>query len=173
MFVLRAAGPAAAAQVRAIVRSLDAHASVTIRSLPGILEAQLEDERAGSQAAWAGGLLALALATFGVFGVFVYVAEERRRELGIRIALGAQPRDVLRTLFQPARRAVASGLSVGLVVSLVLAKVGEGALYGLSPFDPVAFAIVAALIAAAAMVATVVPARRALSVDPVVILKTD
>lgn len=172
-FVMRAEGPAVESQLRAIVTSLDPHATVTIRSLTQILEGQMGDERAGSQAAWAGGLLALALATFGVFGVFVYVAEERRREIGIRIALGAQRRDVLGTLFRPARLAVAAGLLLGLLMSLGMAPMVESSLYGLSAFDPVAFAIVAAIIAAAALVATVVPARRALSVDPVVVLKAD
>jgi putative ABC transport system permease protein len=172
-FVMRAEGAAVESQIRTVVRSLDPHATVTARSLIGILEDVLTDERVGSQAAWAGGLLALALATFGVFGVFVYVAEERRREIGIRIALGAQRRDVLGTLFRPARLAVLAGLALGLLMSLALAPAIERNLYGLSAFDPVAFVTVAAIISAAALVATVVPARRALSVDPVVILKAD
>lgn len=171
--VVRGGGPAVSGQLTAIIASVDPGATIIIRSLADTLAARLGDEKAGADAAWAGGLLALALATFGVFGIFAYVVEERRREIGIRVALGAQKRQVLGTLFRSARLAVLAGLCLGLVLSLGVGPMLEQFLFGLSPFDPLAFGIVAIILAAAGFVATFIPARRALGVDPAVILKDD
>lgn len=175
-FVLRADARAVSDQVTSIILQLDPRATVTVRTLSDTIAARLGDERAGAQAAWAGGLLALVLATFGVFGVFAYVVEERRREIGIRVALGAEKHDVLAALFRPARLAVGAGLGVGLILSLSMGPILDVtgmSLFGRSPFDPIVFAIVGAILTAAALIATVVPARRALGVDPSVILKDD
>jgi putative ABC transport system permease protein len=104
------------------------------------------------------------------------VVEERRSEIGIRVALGAQRRDVLRALFRPARIAVLAGLSIGLVLSLSVGPILDSMrmrFYGLSWFDPIAFGTAGVILAAAALLATFIPARRALAVDPVVILKDD
>ena len=81
-----------------------------------------------------GGLLALALAAFGVFGVFTHVVEERRREIGIRLALGAQRRQVLGALFKTTRFSILGGLSLGLLLSLATGPMlDKQFLYGLSP----------------------------------------
>jgi hypothetical protein len=174
--IVRADGTATSDRLRALITGLDPAATVFVRSLSDAVASRLDDEAAGAQAAWAGGLLALMLATFGVFGVFAFVVEERRREVGIRVALGAQKAQVSAAMFRPARLAVMSGLGLGLVLSLgvgpVLGELGIS-LFGLSPFDPVAFATVGAILATAAFVATVIPVRRALRVDPAVILKED
>jgi ABC-type antimicrobial peptide transport system permease subunit len=102
--------------------------------------------------------------------------EERRREVGIRVALGAQKPQVIAAMFRPARLAVMSGLGLGFVLSLcvgpILGELGIS-LFGLSPFDPLAFATVGGILATAAFAATVIPVRRALRVDPAVVLKAD
>jgi ABC-type antimicrobial peptide transport system permease subunit len=162
--------------VTSIISQFDPTATVTVRTLSEAIAARFSDERAGAQAAWAGGLLALGLATFGVFGVFAYVAEARRREIGLRVALGAEKRDVLAALFRPARLAVGAGLGLGLILSLSMGPILDGMginLFGHSPFDPIVFAIVGAILTVAAFAATVIPARRALGVDPSVMLKED
>jgi predicted permease len=174
--VLRGDARTVTAQVTALIHRLDPQAVVNARSLSDRIASGLGDERLGAQAAWAGGALALALATFGVFGVFSYVVEERRREIGIRVALGAERGAVLRAIFRPARRSVLAGLGIGLVLALlsgpILQEMGIR-LFGMSPFDPVAFATAGAILAAAALIATFIPARRALAVEPAVILKED
>ena len=174
--VTRANPRETADRMTAILHQLDPNAFVLARPLSDRIANRLGDEQMGAQAAWAGGLLVLALATFGVFGVFAFVVEERRSEIGIRVALGAQRRDVLRALFRPARIAVLAGLGIGLVLSLAAGPIIESMrirLFGVSPFDPVAFGTAGMILAAAALIATFIPARRALAVDPAVILKED
>ena len=160
-------------QVRSLLTSLDPAARITTRTMAEQIALRLGDERDGAKGAWAGGLLALLLAAFGVFGVFTHVVEDRRREIGIRLAMGARRDQVLRALFRSTRSPVLGGLGLGLLVSLSMGPLAQQFLYGLSPFDPVTFAIVAAILTCTGLVATYVPARRALRVDPAVILKQD
>ena len=108
-----------------------------------------------------------------MFGVFAHVVESRRREIGIRLALGAGKAQILGALFRTTRLALLSGLSAGLLLSLATGPMLEQALFGLSPFDPIAFGVVAAILAIAAVVATFIPARRALRVDPATTLRAD
>ncbi len=171
--VVRAEGPAITVQLETILKGLEPRATVSVRSLSERLATRLRDGKAAAQAAWAGGLLALALATFGVFGMFAYVVEERRREIGIRLAIGAQKGQILTALFRTTRRAVLAGLTVGLLLSLCVGPLLEQVLLGLSPFDPLAFGLVAIILAGAGVLATFIPARRALSVAPAEILKQD
>ena len=171
--VIRAAGPAVIDQVKAVIKSVDPGTSVVARTLSEQLAADLRDSQAGARAAWAGSVLALALATFGVFGVFAHVVEARRREIGIRLALGAGKAQILRSLFRTTRLAVLAGLSAGLLLSLATGPMLGQLLYGLSPFDPIAFGVVAGILTIAGFVATFIPARRALSVDPVTTLRAD
>jgi putative ABC transport system permease protein len=171
--VVRAEGPAITARLESLLTAIDPKGKPVVRTLSDRLASRLRDGKAAAQAAWAGGLLALALATFGVFGMFAFVVEERRREIGIRLALGAQKRQLLSGLLRVASRAILAGLLVGLLLSLGVGPLLEQVLLGLSPFDPVSFAAVALILSIAGLLATVIPARRALSVEPAVILKED
>jgi len=92
---------------------------------------------------------------------------QRTREIGIRVALGASGRDVVRLVLASSARAVLAGLGVGAVGALGVSQLLRSALYGLSPLDPIAYGAVIALLAAAAFAASYVPARRALRIDPV------
>jgi ABC-type antimicrobial peptide transport system permease subunit len=173
VLVVRAEGPAITDQIKAVIKGVEPGASVVTRTLGEHLAADMRDERAGATAAWAGSALALTLATFGVFGVFAHVVESRRREIGIRLALGARKGEIIRSLFRTARLAVTCGLSIGLLLSLATGPLLEEYLFGLSPFDPVAFGTVAAILAIAGFMATFIPARRALQVDPATTLRAD
>ena len=173
VIMLRAEGAGINDRLRAVIKSVDPGAAVVTRTLTEQFERELQDSRAGARAAWAGSALALALATFGVFGVFAHVVELRRREIGIRLALGAGRGDILRSLFRTARLAVLGGLASGLLLSLGTGPLLEEFLYGLSPFDAVAFATVAAILGLAGFVATFIPARRAITVDPVTTLRAE
>jgi hypothetical protein len=163
----------AAAEVRALVQSIDPRLRLTIVPATANINESLEQRRFAAGLAWAIGLLGLGLATIGVFGVFAYAVEERRREIGVRLALGARARDVFRALFDVNRWSIGGGLAAGLLMSVAAGFVLQSYLFGLSPLDPVAYLGVSAVMGAAALVATAVPARRALRVDPAVTSKTE
>ena len=117
------------------------------------------------------GSLALALAAIGLFGVMAYSVSERTRELGIRVALGASASAVLSLVLRQALRLVAAGLAIGFITVGAFARTLSGFLFGLSPWDPLAFVGCAALFVGVALLATYLPVRRALRVDPVAALR--
>jgi predicted permease len=166
-------GPAAVERIRTAALGLNAAATVRAWPIRDDLSADLEASRQGAAVAWAIGLLGLLLATVGVFGVFAYAVEERRREIGVRLALGAARAQIVRTMISTSGRAIAAGLALGILLSFACGPVLRSYLYGLSPLDPVAYGLVLALLAAAGLCATVVPARRACRVDPAVTLRED
>jgi predicted permease len=166
-------GPAAVERIRAAALGLNAAASVTSRPLTDELGRYLEESRIGAAFAWALGLLGLTLAAVGVFGVFAYAVEERRREIGVRLALGAAGRQIIRMLVSTSGRAMAIGFAAGLLLSLACGPVLRRYLFGLSPLDPQAYGLVGALLLGAALVATFIPARRACRVDPAVTLREE
>ncbi|WP_342377139.1 ABC transporter permease [Myxococcus stipitatus] len=116
---------------------------------------------------------AVALASLGIYGLMAYSVAQRRRELGIRLALGALPTDVVRLVMGQALRMCAVGLAVGLVLSLALSRVLEGMLYGVSALDPVTFLLVPLLLLAVVALASWLPARRASQVSPGVAMSAD
>ncbi len=119
------------------------------------------------------GLLALILAIGGVYGVTAYAVAQRTREIGIRSALGGTSRDIVRFVLSGSLRHVAIGTAVGLVLALGVGRLLESFLYGVSAADPVTFALVPLGLAAAALLACIVPARRATLVDPLVALRAE
>jgi ABC-type antimicrobial peptide transport system permease subunit len=112
------------------------------------------------------GALALVLASVGIYGVVAFGVAERRREIGIRAALGARPADVLALVVKGALRLAAVGMLVGALAALGLTRFLSSLLFGVGPSDPVTFGGVAILLAAVVLAACVIPARSALRVDP-------
>jgi putative ABC transport system permease protein len=168
-FLMRSDVPPA--QIRGIVGQLDARATVTVAPLAETLRQALTASYTGVTVSWMLGALALVLAVGGVFGVFSYLVEERTREIGIRVALGARRAQVVALLFGTTRTALIAGLSVAALLSFAAGQALRGFLYGLSPIDPVTYVGTATLLAIAAVAATIIPARRAMTVDPVVALR--
>jgi ABC-type antimicrobial peptide transport system permease subunit len=117
--------------------------------------------------------IAVVLAAVGIYGVMAYAVSRRTHEIGIRIALGAEPGSVMRAVVGEGVSMASIGAAVGLATALGLTRLMRGILYGVSPFDVWTFAAVTALLIAVALVATLVPARRATRVDPLIALRSD
>ncbi len=127
--------------------------------------------RVGASLASAMGLLGLLLAVVGVYGVVSYAATQRTQELGIRMALGASPRQILALLLKQGVRLVAAGLLFGLAGAWALTRAMSSMLVGVSPSDPLTYMSVAALLSFITLLACWIPARRAMRVDPMVALR--
>jgi putative ABC transport system permease protein len=156
-----------------ILARLDPGVTATARPWEETLDEALLVPRIGSWVAWTIGGIGLVLAMIGAFGVFAHAVEERRREIGIRLALGAESSQVVRLIVARTQGSVAIGVSLGLGLAAAGAAVLRGFLYGLSPFDPVAYLQVAAILGIAAAVATWIPASRATRVNPAETLRAD
>ncbi len=161
-----------AAGIRQAVRSIDKNLPVTdIESLNDALGRSISQERLRTFLLGSFSAIALVLAAVGIFGVISYSASQRTHEIGIRIALGAGRRDVLRLILGQGTKLTLFGLGIGLVAAFLLTRLMASLLYSVSATDPVTFASVAVILLSAALTACYIPARRAMRVDPVVALR--
>ncbi len=115
--------------------------------------------------------LALLLAAVGIYGVMSYSVTQRTSEIGIRVTLGAQPRDVFRTVVGEGLRYALLGVGIGVAAGLALTRLLASFLYGISAYDPATFLVVASLLIAVSAAASFFPARRATRVDPIIALR--
>jgi ABC-type lipoprotein release transport system permease subunit len=173
LLLVRERGASVVDRVAAIARSIEPKATVTARPLADDIASATAGVAVAGRVAWGIALFALILAAVGAAGVFAYTVEERRREIGVRVALGAQPRQVVWTVVTAASGPLLYGIAGGLLMASLAAPVLRRFLYGLSPFDPTAYLGVCMILVAAAMLATWAPARRAARIDPAVTLRAD
>ena len=116
---------------------------------------------------------AMLIATWGLYGLMAYAVTQRRREIGVRMALGATRGDVLRLVLTRALRTVFAGLVVGLVGAAGVTRVLQTFLFGVTPTDPIVFTIVTLLLLAVGLMAAWLPARRATQIDPLAALRAE
>ena len=156
------------------VRQIDSTIVVTDAStMPEIIDHSWAAYMHRASAWLAGGFAALALllSAIGLYGVIAYSVSRRTREIGVRMALGAQRNDVLRLVLGEGVRLAFIGLSIGVLASLVAARSMSSLLFGVSSTDPLTYAIVAVVLSFVALLACFIPARRAMKVDPMVALR--
>jgi predicted permease len=160
------------AQLRKAVQQQDSDLPlIDVRTQEQQIEATMQTERIFVAMTSSFGMLALALASVGIYGVMAYSVANRTNEIGIRLALGAQPRQVLAMILREATWVSLAGIAVGLAAALVLAQLVKSLLYGLQPADPVSLSAGALLLVAVALAASWIPARRAANVQPMEALR--
>jgi predicted permease len=153
--------------------SLDEVALIAPSTLASQVSVQFLPLRVAARVLGWGGLFGLALALVGIYGVVTYAVAMRTREMAIRFAIGASARQVLGRIVRDAMWLAVAGLTLGLLVVAPLAPLAKSLLFGVSPFDPVSFGGTALVLVGAALVASLVPARRALTIDPIQVLRED
>jgi putative ABC transport system permease protein len=173
-FVVRTGSNAqsVAAAMRAVLREADRDQPVeSIASMDSLIATTTAESQFQARLLGAFAMMALTLATVGIYGVLAYSVAQRAREIGVRVALGAQSADVLRMLLRGTLALVCTGIAIGVAGALAVTRVLEKFLFEVKPSDPATFATVALTLACAALAASCIPARRALKVDPMVALR--
>ena len=163
---------AAIASVRSQVQSLDTNLALTnVNTIEELIDQGLWAPRVGAALLSVFGALALLLAVVGVYGVLSYSVNQQTREIGIRMAMGAQTGRVLKLVVGQGMRLALAGLVLGLVIALAAMRVLSTLLFGVSAHDPLIFVGVSLVLMVAAILACYIPARRAMKVDPMVALR--
>ena len=174
--VLRTTGdPALMAEtVRAEARSIDKTLPIyDLRTMSTLRSEAVSTRRFILLIVGAFGLLALGLAAIGVYGVMSLIVSERTREVGVRLALGAQPTELLRMIVGQAAKLAGIGVAIGIVAAALITPLMDSQLYGVRAFDPATFVVVPLMLLATAALAALVPARKAMRVDPLAALRID
>lgn len=160
-----------ASAVRAEIRQMDASLPVSdVRTMDEVVAIALATPRLTGFLLGTFAAIALALAAVGIYGVLAYLVSQRTHEIGIRLALGAERRDVLRLILRHGLTLASMGVAIGVVGAFAVTRLMRGVLYGVEPGDPVTFVAVPAVLLVVALVASLLPARRATRVSPTVAL---
>jgi len=160
--------------IRHDIQDLDRNQAVyDVKPLQSVVDGSIKTQRLSAMLLGSFAAFALFLAAIGIYGALSYLVSQRTRELGLRIALGAQPSDVLGLIMKKGLMLVFIGVSVGLVVALLLTRLLASAIYGVTATDPVTFIGIPVLLIAVSILACLMPARSALKVDPVVALRAE
>ncbi|MDQ3253843.1 MAG: ABC transporter permease, partial [Acidobacteriota bacterium] len=158
--------------VRREIHAVDREVAISqVRTMTQMMSAALAERRFALLLLGIFAAVALALAAVGLYGVMAYAVAASTHEFGIRMALGAQTRDVLQLVFRQGVALALIGVCVGLIASIALTRLMKSLLYGVSATDPLTFAGVALLLVAVALLACYLPARRATKVDPMIALR--
>ncbi len=174
-FVLRLAGSPSAfiSAAKSAVAAVNPTMGIEFRSFSGQLEESLLRERLMARLSGGFGLLAGLLATMGLYGVIAYTVARRRNEIGVRIALGADRRRVIRLVLREAMLLLGIGLPAGILIAVWAGRAAATLLFGLQPYDPITMVAATCLLAAVATAAAYGPARRAAALEPMVALREE
>jgi len=160
--------------IRREVQSVDPNVPVyAIRTMDEVVARSMAQRRFALEIVGVFAVVALLLAALGIYGVMAYSVTQRTHEIGIRVALGAQPLDILRMTVGEGMILVIFGLVAGLIGAAMLTRLLQTMLYNVKPFDPITYSVIPALLASVALIACLVPARRATQVDPLVALREE
>jgi ABC-type antimicrobial peptide transport system permease subunit len=160
--------------VQGAVRGMDPTLPIVqLRTMESVFGDSVARQRFLSQLLAIFAVVALVLAAIGTYGVLSYLVTERRREIGIRVALGASAAGIVRLVLRQGMTLTVVGIGVGIVGALGLARVTRSLLFGVTPNDPATYAAVSVVIAAVALLACLVPAQRAVRVDPLVAIRDE
>ena len=163
-----------AGQLRGIIRDADPSLAVfDVRTMDSHLNDALIVPRLTSALSTVAGCIGLALATIGVYGVISFAVVRRRRELGIRLAIGAMPREILTMILRQGVWLASIGVVVGFLSALAVTRYAATLLYGVDPIDPLTFVIVPAFLITVALLACLLPARAAARLDPLDVLRSE
>jgi predicted permease len=170
---VRTAGNSAAVvpAIRAHIAAIDPEMPLfDVRTMAQREELSLSPRRTSMLLGLAFGILALFLAALGIYGVLAYLVAQRRKEIGIRVALGSTHSEIIKLVLREGLTLVGTGLTLGIVSSISLRSIVQNEIYGVAPLDPFVLGSVAMLFTVFALVACIVPARRAMQVDPAIVL---
>jgi putative ABC transport system permease protein len=164
--------PAIIGAIRAATHGIDKNLPVTdIATLPDVLNQSVAQPRFRTLLLGLFGAIALTLAAVGIFGVISYSVSRRTQELGIRMALGAQPGSVLRMILREMLALTAIGIAIGIPCAVAAGRLVTHLLFNVTPYDPITLVLVPLVLVAVATLASYIPARRAMKVDPIVALR--
>jgi ABC-type antimicrobial peptide transport system permease subunit len=162
------------ADLRQAVSSVDSNVAVsTIEPLGQEVESQFHNPGLRSMVLGGFGVVALALAAIGIYGIVSQSVVQRTREIGVRMALGAQRRHVLGSILRQGTAFGCAGIALGTIGGFAVARVMAGLLYGVTPQDPFTFTAIVTLLAAVVFLACYLPARRAMRVDPIAAIRCE
>jgi putative ABC transport system permease protein len=160
------------AGVKSAIHSVDADVPIAkIKIMDDVIDSSVARPRLIAALLGLFGAIALTLAVIGIYGVVSYAVAQSGQEIGIRMALGAKPSDVLRMIIGRGARLALTGVAIGVIGSFVVTRALGDLLFSVGPTDPLTFGVVAALLTGVAILASYIPARRAMKVDPVTALK--
>jgi ABC-type antimicrobial peptide transport system permease subunit len=174
LVVRTSTGPHAAGALRAVLRSEDAQLPIpAIRTMEEVVDRSLAQRKFQLTLVVVFAVSALLVATLGIYGVVSYSVARRRREIGIRMALGAQPFQLLRLVMRQGMTPVVLGLAAGVAAAFAIGRAIRGLLFGVQPTDPLTIAGVAVVLLAAGALACLIPAGRAARTDAIAALRLD
>jgi putative ABC transport system permease protein len=161
-------------QMREAVRSVDPELPISaVKTMDDLIEQSVGQRKLSMMLLSLFSGIALVLASIGIYGVMSYSVTQRSRELGVRIALGARQSDVLRLVLRQGMSLALIGIAIGVGAALLLTRLIQSQLFGVGASDPLTFVAVAVLLGGTALIANLVPALRAMRVDPAVVLREE
>jgi putative ABC transport system permease protein len=158
-------------QIRKEIQTLDPALPVfNVRSMNDVMDASIAPRRFSAELVGVFAAVAMLLSSIGIYGLLAYMVGQRSREIGIRVALGAQGPDILKLILGKGLLLAGTGIAIGLILSAISAPMIAGLLYGVHPIDVIVFVTVPLILLVVAFLATYIPARRATMVDPIIAL---